>query len=286
MTGSDRDVMIIGAARSGTNMLRDVLTSLDGVRTWPCDEINYVWRHGNRDYPNDEIPADRATAAVQSYVQKSFRWVRRHDPQTMVVEKTCANSLRVPFVHRVLPEARLLYIHRDGIDAAVSARSRWTASLDLPYLLRKARFVPKGDLPYYASRYLRSRLDRRHTAERRVGSWGPRTRELDRWLAEEDLLTVCALQWQECVSTAEAALREIDAGQVLRVSYEALVRAPDLELRRIVDWLEIGATHEQVTVAGAAIRTTSVGRARASLSAAELEQLQHVLGSTLERDVE
>ena len=43
--------MIIGAARSGTNMLRDVLTSLDGVDTWPCDEINYIWRHGNIRWP-------------------------------------------------------------------------------------------------------------------------------------------------------------------------------------------------------------------------------------------
>ena len=40
-------VVIIGAARSGTNMLRDVLVKLPGVGTWPCDEINYIWRHGN-----------------------------------------------------------------------------------------------------------------------------------------------------------------------------------------------------------------------------------------------
>jgi hypothetical protein len=31
---------------SGANMLRDVLTLLPGVATWPCDEINYTWRHG------------------------------------------------------------------------------------------------------------------------------------------------------------------------------------------------------------------------------------------------
>ena len=48
---TDRDVVIIGAPRSGTNMLRDVLTSLPGFATWPCDEINLIWRHGNRDLP-------------------------------------------------------------------------------------------------------------------------------------------------------------------------------------------------------------------------------------------
>ncbi|MDN5869901.1 MAG: sulfotransferase [Nitrococcus sp.] len=33
-------VVIIGAPRSGTNMLRYVLTPIPGVRTWRCAEIN------------------------------------------------------------------------------------------------------------------------------------------------------------------------------------------------------------------------------------------------------
>ena len=64
--------VIIGAPRSGTNMLRDVLTSLEGIATWPCDEINYIWRHGNVRFPSDEIPADRATPVIKSYIQQSF----------------------------------------------------------------------------------------------------------------------------------------------------------------------------------------------------------------------
>ena len=38
-------VIIIGAGRSGTNMLRDLLAQLPQFSTWPCDEINYIWRH-------------------------------------------------------------------------------------------------------------------------------------------------------------------------------------------------------------------------------------------------
>ena len=50
-----QDVIIIGAPRSGTNMLRDALTALPDCGTWPCDEINYVWRHGNVGFPSDEF---------------------------------------------------------------------------------------------------------------------------------------------------------------------------------------------------------------------------------------
>ena len=36
-------VIIIGAPRSGTNILRDTLSIISNVRTWDCDEIPYIW---------------------------------------------------------------------------------------------------------------------------------------------------------------------------------------------------------------------------------------------------
>ena len=72
-----QDLIIIGAPRSGTNMLRDVLVRFPGVATWPCDEINYIWRHGNLRYPSDEFPAERADARVQRYIRAQFDWVEK-----------------------------------------------------------------------------------------------------------------------------------------------------------------------------------------------------------------
>src|SRR5690348_6184670 len=108
-----QNVVIVGAPRSGTNILRDVLTSFDDVGSWSCDEINYIWRHGNLRYPSDEIPSDRATPAVAAYIQREFDGIRQAKRVRVVVEKTCANSLRVPFVARVLPEAKYVFIYRD-----------------------------------------------------------------------------------------------------------------------------------------------------------------------------
>jgi len=73
---SDSPVIIIGAARSGTNMLRDVLCSIPGLTTWPCDEIPYIWRHGNRDHPDDEFSPDMARPDVQRYILNQFRRIR------------------------------------------------------------------------------------------------------------------------------------------------------------------------------------------------------------------
>ena len=147
-------VIIVGAPRSGTNMLRDMLIELSGAGTWPCDEINYIWRHGNVKYPSDEFTPEMATTKVQEYIQRQFQKISEVADLGIVIEKTCANSLRVGFVNKAIPDAKYIFIVRDGMDAVGSAIKRWKASLDIPYILQKARYVPPTDLPYYASRYL------------------------------------------------------------------------------------------------------------------------------------
>lgn len=211
------DLVIIGAPRSGTNMLRDVLTSFGGIGTWPCDEINYIWRHGNVRYPSDEIPADRATPAAAAYIRARFEDIRRTQNVRIVVEKTCASCLRVPFINKVLPEARYVYIYRDGIDATGSAKLRWTAKLDIPYLMEKVRFVPLTDLPYYGLRYFWSRIYRVFSREKRLAFWGPKLDNMDEILEKHTLNEVCALQWQRCVEKADSDLAQIEPERVIRV---------------------------------------------------------------------
>ena len=197
-----KPVVIIGAPRSGTNMLRDLLCSVDGVATWPCDEINYIWRHGNVRYPSDAFTAAMAKPWIRDYIQRKFQWVSQHYQAHTVVEKTCANSLRVSFVDRILDEPKFVFIYRDGVDAVGSAMSRWRAKLDLPYLLRKTRFVPLGDLSYYALRYLGNRLSRLRSSDGRLPTWGPVLPDKISLKARHDLAELCALQWQACVETS------------------------------------------------------------------------------------
>src|SRR5690606_11157777 len=111
-------------------------------------------------YHSDELPEQLATPFVQNYIRGCFSSLQKKTGAEIVLEKTCANSLRVPFVNKVLPDARYIFIYRDGIDATGSAKQRWTAELDIPYIMQKARFVPKLDLPYYATRYLWARVYR------------------------------------------------------------------------------------------------------------------------------
>lgn len=276
-------VIIIGAPRSGTNMLRDVLTRLPGVSTWPCDEINYIWRHGNVRYPSDEFTPAMARPEVCRYIRRQFDWVAKKYEAHTVVEKTCANSLRVGFVDRALPEARYVFIRRDGYDAVGSAIKRWKAELDIPYLARKARFVPPMDLPYYASRFLWNRIYMIFSREDRLAFWGPKLEGMEDLLQKHSLEEVCALQWKQCVDKAAEILSELPADRWIEVGYEDFVTNSEAGLKDILKFLGVYAREDLIAKAVEGVSPRSIGKGRGQFGKEAFESLGRLMEQTLIR---
>jgi len=276
-------IIIVGAPRSGTNMLREVICKLPGVGTWPCDEINFIWRHGNIGAITDAFPAEYARPAVIRYIRKRFDSLARTSNLDFVVEKTCANSLRIPFVKNVIPNAKYIFIYRNGIDVVASANLRWTAKLDLGYILEKARFVPFTDLPYYFVRFVMNRLYRLFSDQGRLAFWGPQLEDMNTLLSKYSLEQVCAIQWSRCVNSAEAALAKLPEDHVIRVKYEDFVADPQKEFKNICQALEIPATGEEVQAAVESVSRSSVGKGSAQMDEMQLESLSPMLEETLSR---
>ena len=274
-------VILIGAARSGTNMLRDILTSLDNFATWPCDEINYIWRHGNVSYPSDEMSINHATPLIRGYIQQQFSQISERYSAYYIVEKTCANSLRVPFVNSIVPNAKYIFIYRDGIDVTGSAKERWTADLDFSYLLEKIKFVPKPDLIYYGFRYLWARIYRLFSTEKRLAFWGPALDDMQFLLKNHTLTEVCALQWQRCVDRSERAFSSMPADKVVRVRYEEFVREPVKELSRIIRFIGLDIQPSKLVQAVDGVSSRSVGKGRKALGTDEVANLEALIGNTL-----
>jgi hypothetical protein len=262
-------------------MLRDILTSGAGVVTWPCDEINAIWRHGSRDHPTDEIPADRADMHMRCFVEQSFSRVSRRQHGHTVVEKTCANSLRVGYVAALLPRARFVLITRHGVDAAASALTQWCAPLDWTYTARKARFVPPSDLAHSAVGFARDRFSRRAVTSEGRRSWGPRFAGIDEMTASGTPEEVCATQWRRCVELSHAALSHLPADRVYRVSYEDFVTRPEPELVNLLRFLDLPLGHAREAVRS--VSASSIGKGRSSLTADQFARVDRVTAPALER---
>ncbi len=279
-----KPVIIIGAGRSGTNILRDLLCTLPKFGTWPCDEINYIWRHGNRSEITDELSEDMAHPVVRDYIRNRFEFIAKKLSVDNVVEKTCANSLRVEFVNKVLPEARYLFIFRDGRDVVASALKRWKASLDPVYLMKKACYVPLCDLPYYAIHYAMNRLIKVFSSNKQLAFWGPRFKGFENALKSQSLEQVAALQWQRCIENSERGLQRISEDRICRLKYEKFVRDPAKEFKRILNFLEISSTSIDLERITASVSDKSVGNWRKRFTYGEIQKdLLPLIGDTLDR---
>lgn len=263
-------------------MLRDTLCALPNLGTWPCDEINYIWRYGNARFPTDELQPQQARPEVVAYIRQQFASIARAQNVELIVEKTCANTLRVPFVDTVLPEARYIHIVRDGRDVVASAMQRWGAPLNLPYVLRKARYVPVTDLPFYAGRYLGDRLHKFRSSEDRLGAWGPRFEGMREALGTLPLAAVCALQWKRSVDLATEALARLPAERVVTVQYEAFVADPASHLAVICGAAAIDAKPLDLADVTAVVSARSVGNWRRHLTADQVSMVEKYAGDTLD----
>jgi len=279
-------VVIVGAGRSGTNMLRDALTALDGFATWPCDEINPIWRHGNLRWPDDAIPPERAIQA-RDYIRRAFKriWRETGKPR-FVVEKTCANSLRVPFVDTVIPEARYIHIVRDGVDVVASAQKRWRGEMEMasmPYYLAKLRYAPWSDIPAYGLSFVKNRIAIMRSSEKRMDVWGPRFPDMMAMQKSgASLDEICATQWVRCVEAAEDALGAMPDGKALTLNYEAVTAEPARTLGQILRFLADDRDMAEIQRAVADISPHSVGKGRKALEG-DAGRLMDIMRPTLVR---
>jgi hypothetical protein len=224
-------------------MLRAVIASHPDVVCFPT-EINYIWRYGNRKIDTDELKPEHARPEVIAYIRRRFQQLSKKFNSEIIVEKTCANALRVSFVHAILPNACIVHLVRDGRAVAESALRCWQGRPSGRYLLRKARWVPPRDIPYYAFRYIRYQVGRFNRHNTKQKSWGPRFAQLDELVKEKMLIEVCGIQWKICVQAAESAIGQLPSGQALTIRYEDIVRSPLATIGRVFDKINLSFTRE------------------------------------------
>ena len=281
-----RPVIIIGAARSGTKILRDVLGASADTACIPFD-VNYIWRTGNEKSPSDVLDVVDCTEDLRRRIRTSIfkaAGIQQRQTDRIVVEKTVSNCLRVPFVRRVFPEARFVHLVRDGRDVAESARRMWEAPLDRRYLLKKLKYFPWSNLRYvswFAWNRLRQFLPVTSGDESRVAIWGPRYPGIERALSTEPILRVCARQWRICVESALEGTERDQSGNWLQLRYEDFV-GNEREIMRVAEFIGIKDIDPVLEKYRSEVRCDLGGRWK-SLDHDEIEQIRSELGDTLSR---
>jgi len=230
-------LLIIGAARSGTKILRNTIGDHPKINSIPYD-INFVWKYGNEKIVHDELSMYDFNEKSCVFINGFFSRYAVNYP--IVIEKTVSNTLRVSYTNLIFPNAKYIHLIRHPLDVIESVYRQWTKSPDLMYLLKKSFSFPFIKCYDYAFKYVINEGKRVFSRSKSLQTtWGPIYNGLFNDIEKLSLWEVCALQWQKCYLSSAKDLEAISENSKLIVKYEDFVSNPSEILLSINNFLGI-----------------------------------------------
>jgi len=275
-----RPLVILGAARSGTKFLRQLLATSSACVA-VAHGLNHVWRPTAHHHPHDAVLPDSYTPAARRSIRKTILRLSEYHAAPdarFVIERTCANTLRLPAVHAVLPDARYVHIVRDGRDVAASAWEQWSQSPSLLHQLRKLISAPRAGW-----RYATRRLADRSLRTSVPAGWGPHYPGMEQDMQQYATAEVCGLQWAACVETCQDGLASlVPASRALTIRYERLVTDPDT-VQALCQFIDLPDSLAVLNRYRRTVRADSIGRWKRTFDPPTMQRVHSHIKATLQR---
>ncbi len=218
-------VFLVGCSRSGTTVTYETMVFSSAFLSFGY-EIPQFW---NSLYgpPNNGWVSEAASAedAVPEHRRAALRYFYQHLGAGLVLDKTCINTLRIPYLYKLFPEARFVFIHRDGRDNISSMMDGW----------RQGR----TDGGFGLTQFLGPSPETVSINNGEFSEWHfflpPGWRNYNRASLEE----VCAYQWLTANGLALAAAKSIPPEQWIQIRYEDILDRPVELFREVFESLGI-----------------------------------------------
>lgn len=274
-------IIVIGAPRSGTKMLRELL-KMHPLITGSLYEKERIWSHGNPDKESAFIGVEDLRQGIKEFIREQFKKEALKNRSKRIVDKNVANSLRIAYVREIFPESPFVHIVRDGRDGACSIRERWKNPADVKYILKNRAF-PLGELPHYLKRQFKWRFEKLVTRKEHVKWWGPRFSDMEALAAQYSLIELCGIQWARCVESALEGMKKLNDRLWMQVKYEDLVNNPVVIMERLCEFLGLSMDDHLKNRFRAYVGSSRVGRWKTDLSQSEYDLLLRHIENTLRK---
>ena len=236
-------VVIVSVPRAGSTLLFEQMQRLPGALSIGGEShaIFNAFPHlraENAALDSGSLNASHADEQTCDAMRRCFLFLSRDDrgrpylsladserpAQLTLLEKTPRNALNIPFLLRVFPRARFVFLHRQPRQNIASIIDAWTAGLET------GRFVTFRDLPGW---------DRAGWCFLLPPGW--------RDLVGKSLADIAAFQWSAGNRIVLDELEKLDAQRWTAVSYEQLLRNPTATLAGLADFAGIGVPSNDVS---------------------------------------
>ncbi|MEZ4662552.1 MAG: sulfotransferase [Caldilineaceae bacterium] len=240
-------IILFGNTRSGTTIVQKVLDVHPDVAGWY--EPRTMWLCADPGRRHDEFDASDVTPKVRDYVHKQFLKFQKQNGNCIVMEKTPANILKIPYVREIFPDATFMFIVRNPFSFISSVEMKWQKPVTNKGIKRRLEFTPVSQLHHYAGRLIRDQFYKKVLKRKYLAVWGPRYNGIEEDLKTTDLLTVIARQWAIPSRKAARDLAQFAPDQVLGLKYEEFVTDPVADMERICAHCGLQLTNEMVKAA-------------------------------------
>jgi hypothetical protein len=118
-------VFVVGCSRSGTTVTYETLAAAPGLLSFGYELPQFwngLWGPAHNGW---ESEAADASAARPGHRDAALSFFYQRLGRGRVLDKTCINVMRVPYLLALFPQATFVYIHRDGRDNVSSMIDGW-----------------------------------------------------------------------------------------------------------------------------------------------------------------
>ncbi|PQJ28052.1 sulfotransferase family protein [Rubritalea profundi] len=230
-------IVILGAPRSGTTILGDLLSSHPDVHYMV--EPTPLWRRFAKFY-GDFVDCNYSKKDV-SDTRQGFDAALKKSCKKYILEKTPQNCLRVPFVYDVFPDGKYIHIVRDGYESSLSIMRHWetnTSGFTGVRIGQRLKELSLSQIPKYGMQFMKRLLP--SSGKPRV-YWGPVLPGMSKMLDAFSIAEISAIQWKTCVEQACHFGRKLPVCQYMEVRLEDLTSE---KMREIIEFADLPASVE------------------------------------------
>lgn len=293
-------VFIIGPPRSGTTLLGLILQLHSQISSWI--EPYYIWDYHFREWPHDQMNENDATDNVRFWIRQAFIRYLCALKSDIVMDKSPRNCLKIPFIKSIFPEARYIFILRDGRDSILSINKLWKRERRIllntgvtgQKLIEKLKLFklwlslkPTWRYKLQAvlfelgppKNWLKKKTLNRIRWQGRFG-WGPRFYGWQKVIDRTSLLEFNAYQWVNCAKGILDNIPLLPENKTYLLHYENLIQEPDKQIKSLFSYLDLEAP-AQLKDFLTNIRANNSNLWRKEFSDRDLKIIGPIIGETL-----
>lgn len=249
----EQPILLLGATRSGKTLVARTLCELPQFSI--LSEPITIWNIGKARREDDCRTAEEATPRTARRIRSEIERRCRKLGSPRIVDDLPHNTFRIPFCRIVLPDAKYIFVMRDGRTTVPAMLRCWTCHDPLISVLSRKlpdrHVIRLSALPPHAFKWILNYVRLRFGARR--ATWGPTVPGQRAFSKTHSLAETVAYQWSKMIEFALNGIASLPPDRATTVRSEDLFTKPDEMAERLAQFVDIG----DVAALASAIRTAT-----------------------------